>query len=61
MPANNAEQTALAYSNMKHVLSQFGEDMGNIGGKPNVSQTGRQVVTLVQPELQVEIKCIAHL
>jgi enamine deaminase RidA (YjgF/YER057c/UK114 family) len=87
--ANLAEQTAIACSNMKHVLSQFGADMGNIvdetffvtdmnalmnnlegvygeresayGGMPEVSQTVVQVVALVQPELQIEIKCIAHL
>lgn len=88
-PASIAEQTALAYSNMKHVLSQFGADMGNIvdetffvtdmselmdtvdavygeretayGGMPDVSQTVVQVVALVQPELKIEIKCVAHL
>jgi enamine deaminase RidA (YjgF/YER057c/UK114 family) len=86
---NIAEQTAIAYSNMKHVLSQFGADMSNIvdetffvtdmrelmdnveavygeresayGGMPEVSQTVVQVVALVQPELKIEIKCIAHL
>jgi enamine deaminase RidA (YjgF/YER057c/UK114 family) len=31
------------------------------GGKPEVSQTVLQVVALVQPELKIEIKCIAHL
>ena len=89
VPANIAEQTAIAYSNMKHVLSQFGADMGNIvdetffvtdmnelmenveavygereaayGSMPEVSQTVVQVVALVQPELKIEIKCIAHL
>lgn len=89
IPANIAEQTAIAYSNMKHVLSQFGADMGNVvdetffvtdmselmgnveavygeresayGGMPEVSQTVVQVVALVQPELKIEIKCIAHL
>ena len=89
VPASIAEQTAIAYSNMKHVLAQFGADMSNIvdetffvtdinalmdnaesvygeresayGGKPEVSQTVVQVVALVQPELQIEIKCIAYL
>lgn len=28
--ANITEQTAIAYSNMKHVLSQFGADIGNV-------------------------------
>lgn len=88
-PASIIEQTAIAYSNMKHVLSQFGANMENIvdetffvtdmnalmdnveavyseresayGGMPEVSQTVVQVVALVQPELQIEIKCIAHL
>ncbi|PLW67641.1 Rid family hydrolase [Pseudohalioglobus lutimaris] len=31
------------------------------GGKPEVCQTVVQVVALVQPELKIEIKCIAHL
>jgi enamine deaminase RidA (YjgF/YER057c/UK114 family) len=31
------------------------------GGKPEVSQTVVQVVALVQPELKIEIKCIAHM
>ncbi|MCR9185269.1 MAG: RidA family protein [Halieaceae bacterium] len=89
VPADIAEQTAIAYSNMKQVLSQFGADMGNIvdetffvtdmselmenvdavyeeresayGSMPEVSQTVVQVVALVQPELKIEIKCIAHL
>lgn len=89
VPANIAEQTAIAYSNMKHVLSQFGADMGNIvdetffvtdmnelmenveavygqresayGSMPEVSQTVVQVVALVQPELKIEIKCIAQI
>jgi enamine deaminase RidA (YjgF/YER057c/UK114 family) len=89
VPASMAEQTAIAYANMKHVLSQFGADMGNVvdetffvtdmnelmenveavygeresayGGMPDVSQTVVQVVALVQPELKIEIKCIAHL
>lgn len=89
VPASIAEQTAIAYSNMKHVLAQFGATMENIvdetffvtdmnalmdnlesvygeresayGDKPEVSQTVVQVVALVQPELKIEIKCIAHL
>jgi enamine deaminase RidA (YjgF/YER057c/UK114 family) len=31
------------------------------GGEPEVTQTLLQVVALVQPELKVEIKCVAHL
>lgn len=31
------------------------------GGMPEVSQTVVQVVALVQPELKIEIKCVAHL
>lgn len=89
VPDDIAEQTAIAYSNMKHVLSQFGADMSNIvdetffvtdmnelmgnvdavygeresayGGMPELSQTVVQVVALVEPELKIEIKCIAHL
>jgi enamine deaminase RidA (YjgF/YER057c/UK114 family) len=30
VPVDIAEQTAIAYSNMQHVLSQFGADMSNI-------------------------------
>ncbi len=89
VPQDIAKQTAMAYKNMKDVLSQFGADMSNIvdetffvtnmdelmgnvesvygeresayGGMPEVSQTVVQVVGLVQPELKIEIKCIAHL
>lgn len=88
VPQEIAEQTAIAYTNMKDVLSQFGADMSNIVdetffvtnmdelmgnveavygeresayGMPEVSQTVVQVVGLVQPELKIEIKCIAHL
>ena len=89
VPEDIAEQTAIAYTNMKHVLSQFGAGMENVvdetffvtdmnelmenveavygeresayGGMPEVSQTVVQVVALVQPELKIEIKCIAHL
>lgn len=31
------------------------------GGNPEVCQTLVQVVALAQPELKIEIKCIAHL
>lgn len=89
VPQSIVEQTAIAYLNMKDVLSQFGADMGNIvdetffvtnmdelmenveavygeresayGCMPEVSQTVVQVSGLVQPELKIEIKCIAHL
>ncbi len=88
-PANIADQTKVAYTNMQDILAQFGADMSNIvdetffvtdmnelfgniedvygareaayGSTPEVCQTLVQVVALVQPELKIEIKCIAHL
>ncbi|MCB1701747.1 MAG: RidA family protein [Halioglobus sp.] len=53
-------------------VTDMGELFGNLegvygarkaayGGKPEVSQTVVQVVALVQPELKIEIKCVAHL
>jgi enamine deaminase RidA (YjgF/YER057c/UK114 family) len=39
----------------------YGAREAAYGGKPEVSQTVVQVVALVQPELKIEIKCIAHL
>ncbi len=88
-PANIADQTKVAYTNMQDILAQFGADMSNIvdetffvtdmnelfgniedvygareaayGKTPEVCQTVVQVVALVQPEIKIEIKCIAHL
>jgi len=53
-------------------VTDMGELFGNIedvygareaayGGTPEVCQTVVQVAALVQPELKIEIKCIAHL
>jgi enamine deaminase RidA (YjgF/YER057c/UK114 family) len=53
-------------------VTDFGETMSNAdsifaarseayGGAPEVCQTLLQVSALVQPELKLEIKCIAHL
>jgi len=39
----------------------YGAREAAYGGKPEVSQTVVQVVALVQPELKIEIKCVAHL
>ena len=39
----------------------YGAREAAYGGTPEVSQTVVQVVALVQPELKIEIKCIAHL
>ncbi len=39
----------------------YGAREAAYGGNPEVSQTVLQVVALVQPELKIEIKCIAHL
>ena len=53
-------------------VTDMGEFMGSVeslytaraeayGGTPEVSQTVVQIVALVQPELKIEIKCVAHL
>jgi len=39
----------------------YGAREAAYGGTPEVCQTVVQVVALVQPELKIEIKCIAHL
>ncbi len=39
----------------------YGAREAAYGGTPEVSQSVVQVVALVQPELKIEIKCIAHL
>ena len=39
----------------------YGAREAAYGGTPDVCQTVVQVVALVQPELKIEIKCIAHL
>ncbi len=39
----------------------YGARESAYGGNPEVSQTVVQVVALVQPELKIEIKCVAHL
>ena len=39
----------------------YGARQAAYGGNPEVSQTVVQVVALVQPELKIEIKCVAHL
>jgi len=39
----------------------YGAREAAYGGNPEVSQTVVQVVALVQPELKIEIKCVAHL
>lgn len=44
-----------------NVESVYGERESAYGGMPEVSQTVVQVAGLVQPELKIEIKCIAHL
>lgn len=46
---------------MESVEEVYGTREEAYGGKPEVSQTVLQVVALVQPELKIEIKCIAHL
>ena len=38
----------------------YGAREAAYGGNPEVSQTVVQVVALVQPELKIEIKCVAH-
>ena len=39
----------------------YGAREAAYGGTPEVCQTVVQVVALVQPELKIEIKCVAHL
>jgi len=39
----------------------YGAREAAYGGNPEVSQTVVQVVALVQPELKIEMKCVAHL
>ena len=39
----------------------YGAREAAYGGNPEVSQTVVQMVALVQPELKIEIKCVAHL
>jgi enamine deaminase RidA (YjgF/YER057c/UK114 family) len=39
----------------------YGAREAAYGATPEVSQTLVQVAALVQPELKIEIKCIAHL
>ncbi|MCP4627031.1 MAG: RidA family protein, partial [bacterium] len=39
----------------------YGAREAAFGGNPEVCQTVVQVVALVQPELKIEIKCVAHL
>ena len=46
---------------MANVEGVYGARAEAYGGIPEVSQTVVQVVSLVQPELKLEIKCIAHL
>ena len=44
-----------------NVEDVYGAREAAYGGNPEVSQTVVQVVALVQPELKIEIKCVAHL
>jgi len=46
---------------MENVDAVYEERESAYGSMPEVSQTVVQVVALVQPELKIEIKCIAHL
>lgn len=46
---------------MNNVRGVYGAHAKAYGGLPEVSQTVVQVVSLVQPELKIEIKCVAHL
>jgi enamine deaminase RidA (YjgF/YER057c/UK114 family) len=52
-------------TNMKELFDNledvYGERETAYVGKPEVSQTVVQVVALVQPELKIEIKCVARL
>jgi len=46
---------------MSSVSGVYGARAEAYGGLPEVSQTVVQVVALVQAELKIEIKCVAHL
>ncbi len=46
---------------MANVEDVYGAREAAYGGTAEVCQTVVQVVALVQPELRIEIKCIAHL
>jgi len=46
---------------MSSIAGVYGARAEAYGGLPEVSQTVVQVVALVQPELKIEIKCVAHL
>jgi 2-iminobutanoate/2-iminopropanoate deaminase len=46
---------------VSNVKSVYGARAEAYGGLADVSQTVIQVSSLIQPELKVEIKCIAHL
>ena len=46
---------------MNNVESVYGVRERAYGGKPEVCQTVLQIVSLVEPALKIEIKCIAHL
>jgi enamine deaminase RidA (YjgF/YER057c/UK114 family) len=46
---------------MTHAEGVYGARTQAYGGLPEVSQTVVQIVSLVQPEFKIEIKCVAHL
>lgn len=62
---DNIVDETVFITDMKELMSNIGGVYGAraeaYGGLPEVSQTVVQVVSLVQPELKIEIKCIAHL
>jgi len=62
---DNVVDETVFITDMKELMSNIGGVYGAraeaYGGLPEVSQTVVQVVSLVQPELKIEIKCIAHL
>lgn len=62
---DNIVDETVFITDMKELMSNVGGVYGArakaYGGLPEVSQTVVQVVSLVRPELKIEIKCIAHL
>ena len=62
---DNIVDETVFITDMKELMSNIGGVYGAraeaYGRLPEVSQTVVQVVSLVQPELKIEIKCIAHL
>jgi enamine deaminase RidA (YjgF/YER057c/UK114 family) len=62
---SNVVEETFFVTDMDALMGNVGEIYASreaaYGGKPDVAQTVVQVVALVQADLKIEIKCIAHL